>query len=189
MSYSALVSTSKARIRSSDENFVASAARRSRSASAAISGSRPARRRSSRREGRASAAPARARPIEVRIPIPPPARQVRRPPRHPRGNRIRNIEQQVAAHQPEHRRHIVGGDLLAGERDHLVERTLRVAHAAVARSRDEHQRAFVDLDLFRRGDRAELIGDLLQTRWSSARTPAIATGSSAAPCRSRSSPS
>ena len=50
---------------------------------------------------------------------------------------------------------------LAGERDDLVERALRVAHAAVAGARQQHQRAIVDGDAFGGGDGLQLVGDLL----------------------------
>ena len=46
---------------------------------------------------------------------------------------VDQLEQQVAADEAEHGRHFVHRDRLARERHHLVERALRVAHAALRR--------------------------------------------------------
>ena len=51
--------------------------------------------------------------------------------------------------------------VVAGKPDHLVERALRVAHAAVAGARDQHDRRLVDGDLLGRRRSPQLIGDLL----------------------------
>ncbi len=51
---------------------------------------------------------------------------------------------------------------VAGKRNHLVEGALRVAHAAVAGARDQHQRGVVHLDLLGVGNPAELVGDWLE---------------------------
>ena len=51
--------------------------------------------------------------------------------------------------------------VVPGEGDDLIERALRVAHAAVAGARQQRQRRVVDLDLLGVGDRLELVGDLL----------------------------
>ena len=72
-----------------------------------------------------------------------------------------NLHQQIAPDEPQHRRHIVGRDGRPGERDHLVERALRVAHAAVAGARQQRQRPVVQLDAFGGSNRLELVGDLL----------------------------
>ena len=56
------------------------------------------------------------------------------------GDRLHRVEQQIAADQAEHRRDVLERDRLAGERDHLIELALRVAHAAVGVARDQLQR-------------------------------------------------
>ena len=113
MSYSAFVSTSNARIRSSRENRRDERrAARSRSLSAAISGSatrdgstdRTSRSRVSRASSRTTSAQVVAR-----------LDRARRRARTTRGasssrDRVGDVEQQVAADQPEHGRHVVGGD-------------------------------------------------------------------------------
>ena len=48
-----------------------------------------------------------------------------------------------------------------GERDDLIERALRVAHAAVAGPRNRHHRGIVYGDPLGGGDRGDLVGDLL----------------------------
>ena len=56
---------------------------------------------------------------------------------------------------------VFGGDGRAGKRDDLVEGALRVAHAAVADARHQHQRGFVGLQPFGIGDPSQLIRDRL----------------------------
>ena len=68
----------------------------------------------------------------------------------PRRHRLDHVEQQVASDETEHRRHIVDTDRLAGEGHDLVERALRVAHAALGRARDQRQRRVRHLDALRR---------------------------------------
>ena len=75
------------------------------------------------------------------------------------GHGLDRIEQQVAADQTEHRRHIVGRDLLARERDNLIERAQGIAHAAVGRPRQQAYGTVVDRDLLRLGDRMHLVGN------------------------------
>ena len=67
----------------------------------------------------------------------------------------------VAPDEPEDRRDILGGNASARERYHLVECALRVAHAAVARARHEHQRGIVDLNALGVRNPSQLIGDRL----------------------------
>jgi hypothetical protein len=50
---------------------------------------------------------------------------------------------------------------LARERQHLVERALRVAHAALGGARDERQGVVADLDLLGVGNLAQLLDDRL----------------------------
>ena len=72
-----------------------------------------------------------------------------------------DVHQQIAPHQAQHRRHVVGGDGRAGEGDDLIEGALRVAHAAVAGARQQRQRRVVELNVLGVGDLLELVGDLL----------------------------
>ena len=104
-------------------------------------------------------------------------------------HRLDQVEQQVAADQPEHGGHVVHGDRLAGERHHLIERALRVAHAALGRARDQRQRGVRHLDLLGVGDPPQLLGDRLGRESCGTRRPASATGSCRESCAARSSPS
>ena len=72
---------------------------------------------------------------------------------------LRHVHQHVTADEAEHRRDVGGADALAGEGNHLVEGAQRVAHAALARSREQQQGVRVGLDLLGLGDACELVGD------------------------------
>ncbi len=71
---------------------------------------------------------------------------------------VEHVEHEVAADQPEHRDDIFGGDGVAGEGPHLVEGAQRVAHAALARARQQHQRLVRRLDVLLVGDIAQPLG-------------------------------
>ena len=75
------------------------------------------------------------------------------------GDRRQDVEQQVAAHQAEHRGDIVGGDGGAGKRQHLIEGALRVAHAAFGIARQNRQRVVGNRDGLGIGDVAQLAGN------------------------------
>ncbi len=68
-------------------------------------------------------------------------------------DRLGDVELDVAADQAEHGAHIARRDGVVGERQNLIERRERVAHAALGRSRDERQRGVVHLDALAGGDR------------------------------------
>ena len=72
-----------------------------------------------------------------------------------------HLDQQFAAHQAEHRGDVLRRDRRTGERDHLIEGALRVAHAALACPRNQHHRRVVDGDVLGGGDRLQLLGDRL----------------------------
>jgi hypothetical protein len=72
-------------------------------------------------------------------------------------HRFDDVEEQVAPDEAEHRRDVLGRNRVAGEGDHLVERALRVAHAALAGARHEADRRLGDLEAFRGGNRAQLL--------------------------------
>ena len=63
------------------------------------------------------------------------------------GHRRHHVEDEIPAHQSEHRRDVFGRDRAAGERDDLIERALRVAHAAFGSARDEQQRLLPDVEV------------------------------------------
>ena len=77
------------------------------------------------------------------------------------GHCLQRAEEQVAANQAEHRADVFRGDGVAGERNHLIELALRVAHAAVGIARNQLERLAGDGDAFGVGDLLELIGDRL----------------------------
>ena len=74
---------------------------------------------------------------------------------------LRDIHQQIAPDEAQHGRHVVGRNGRPRECDDLIERALRVAHAAVAGARQERQRPVVYANLLGVGDGLELVGDLL----------------------------
>ena len=77
------------------------------------------------------------------------------------GDDLDQVEQQIALDQPEHLGNLRGVDRPGPERQHLVERALRVAHAALGRPGDERDRLVSDLDLLGVRDPPELIRDRL----------------------------
>ena len=74
-------------------------------------------------------------------------------------HRLDELEEQIAAHEAEHRRDLVHADALAGERHDLVERALRVAHAPFRRTRDERQCGVGRVEPLGLGDLPELLHD------------------------------
>ncbi len=130
------------------------------------------------------------RPAVSRNPSPRPGPQSRTPRPHPRRPPPAACSEQIAAHQAEHRRHIVGPTSSAGERNHLIERALRVAHAAARPSRAmscSDVVGHVDASQRRRSSAAG-------RRWPGAdgpelEAPASATGRFQESCRARSWPS
>ena len=77
------------------------------------------------------------------------------------GDRLNGIQQQIAPHQPEHRRHVVGRHGVSREGDHLIELALRVAHAAFAIARDQLQGFVGDRDPLGVDDPPQLLADRL----------------------------
>jgi hypothetical protein len=74
-------------------------------------------------------------------------------------DRLRDVELQVAADEAEHHADIRRRDGVAREREDLVERRQRVAHAAFGRPRDQRERRVVDRDLLVLRDGGKLIAD------------------------------
>ena len=75
------------------------------------------------------------------------------------GHRRDDVEHEVATDQPEHGGYVVGRDRLSGKRHHLIERALRIAHAALGRPRNQQQRRILRHHLLRVGDGAKVAGD------------------------------
>src|SRR5580765_1975863 len=75
------------------------------------------------------------------------------------GHRFRDLELEIAADEAEHAADVLERDAVAREREHLVERGERIAHAAFGRPRHERQRGVVDLDLLVGGHPLELIAN------------------------------
>ena len=74
-------------------------------------------------------------------------------------DRLRHIEDRIAPHQAQHRGHVAGAGRVSREGDHLIERALGVAHAAVGGAGDEREARLVDGDLLRLDDGPKLLGD------------------------------
>ena len=75
------------------------------------------------------------------------------------GNRLDDVEQEIAADEAEHRRDIVCGDAARGERNQLIERALAVAKAAFGGACQRLDGGRLGVDAFRRGDALQLVGD------------------------------
>jgi hypothetical protein len=75
---------------------------------------------------------------------------------------FRHVEEEVAPDEAQHGNHVLDLDCRAGEGNHLVERALRVAHAAVPRTRHQHDGRIVDLEPLGVRDPAQLFGNRLQ---------------------------
>ena len=190
MSCSALASRSNARSRSSRENRAASAVSRSRSPSASspIAGARRIDRQHHQvaHDARQLAADqpqvvARSRPRGR------PARTRAAPSSSTTASIRSNSRSRPTS--PSTVDDVVDGDRRPGERDHLIELALRVAHAAFGGARDQRQRRVGDLDLPRRRRSSAAARRSPWPEWSGTRRPATATGSCRESCRARSSPS
>ena len=170
-SVSAFASTSNARMKSSRENRPASAFSRSRSPSAAISGSvrrvasmeTTSRSRTTRVSSRQTERGFVARVDRL-------GRQLEDRRRVLLGDGIDDREDELAPDEAEHGRDRLGIDRLAGEAHDLVERGQRVAQATVRGTRDEQQRGIVRDHLLGVGHPAELIGDRLEPTAFSSKT-------------------
>ena len=74
-------------------------------------------------------------------------------------DRLGDVELRVAADQAEHRADVGARHAIGGEREHLIERAQRVAHAAFGGPRHERQRRVLDLHAFAGGDLPELLAN------------------------------
>ena len=72
---------------------------------------------------------------------------------------FRQLLQERAGDQAKDRKHILFGDVLAFERNNLIQRGLRIAESTLCTTRDGQQCVVFDCDLLRLGDLPEALHD------------------------------